>query len=110
MIGRAAYHDPGTVVAAMDTLFEGKPSHSLGKPLENPRKILESLADYAENQAKLGVPFKSISRHLLGLFNGMKGAKAWRRHISENAHLPGATPQILLDAYNFVEIPESVDA
>ena len=103
MIGRAAYHDPGNVTAEMDGLFGEAPKRDL-------RKIIAQMADYADEQAVRGVPFKSISRHMLGLFTGMKGAKAWRRHISENAHLPGATPQVLLDAMALVDLPELVSA
>ena len=103
MIGRAAYHDPGNVTGAMDVLFGGQ-------PVEDIRAVVAQMADYAEQQAVRGVPFKSISRHMLGLFTGMKGAKAWRRHISENAHLPGATPQVLMDALAHVQFPEPVDA
>ncbi len=103
MIGRAAYHDPGNVTAEMDGLFGDAPKRDL-------RKIVAQMADYAEEQAVRGVPFKAVSRHMLGLFTGMKGAKAWRRHISENAHLPGASPQVLLDAMTFVDLPELVSA
>jgi len=103
MIGRAAYHDPGNTVAAMDTLFGGE-------PVADFRKVIAQISDYAEQQMAQGVPFKSISRHMLGLFTGMRGAKAWRRHISENAHLPGAGPQVLLDALAFVDLPELVSA
>lgn len=103
MIGRAAYHDPGKTVAAMDSLFGGDVTTDI-------RKIIVQMADYAEEQAMRGVPFKAISRHMLGLFTGLKGAKAWRRHISENAHLPGASPQILLDAMAYVDLPELVSA
>lgn len=102
MIGRAAYHDPGKTVAAMDELFGDASERDL-------KKVIAQMADYAEEQAVRGVPFKAVSRHMLGLFTGMKGAKAWRRHISENAHLPSASPQILLDAMAFVDVPELVD-
>jgi tRNA-dihydrouridine synthase A len=45
-----------------------------------------------------GRPIKSITRHLLGLFQGQPGARAWRRHLSENAHLKGAGLDVLTDA------------
>ena len=103
MMGRAAYHNPGEVVGRMDTLFEGKPA-------QNPRKIVEQMAEYAAEQGKLGVRLNSISRHMLGLFSGLPGARAWRRYIAENAHLPDAGPNVLLEALKRVEIPEPVDA
>ena len=45
-----------------------------------------------------GVPLKSMTRHILGLFNGLPGARAWRRHLSEEAHKPGASAEIIADA------------
>ena len=45
-----------------------------------------------------GAPLSAITRHMLGLFQGLPGARAWRRHLSENAHLPGAGPEVLLRA------------
>jgi tRNA-dihydrouridine synthase A len=45
-----------------------------------------------------GVPLKSITRHLMGLFNGLPGARAWRRHLSVHAHQAGAGPEVILAA------------
>ncbi len=103
MIGRAAYHDPGNVVAEMDTLFGGEPSKNHGK-------IVKQMAEYVEIQKSHGVRLNSISRHMLGLFSGLRGAKAWRRYIAEHAHLPDAGPETLLKALEYVEIPETIDA
>ncbi len=103
MIGRAAYHDPGTVTAQMDSLIGPAEPADL-------RAVVERMAGYAEEQARAGVPVKSVARHMLGLFSGMKGAKAWRRHISERGHLPGAGAEVLTDALAHVQFPEPVDA
>jgi len=48
-----------------------------------------------ERQLSQGVPLKSITRHMLGLFNGLPGARAWRRHLAEQAHRPGAGPEVI---------------
>jgi tRNA-dihydrouridine synthase A len=53
---------------------------------------------YIEQRMQQGRPIKSITRHLLGLFQGQPGARAWRRHLSENAHLKGAGLDVLTDA------------
>ena len=45
-----------------------------------------------------GTPLKAITRHLMGLFNGLPGARAWRRHLSEAAHRPGAGPEVIEEA------------
>jgi len=52
-----------------------------------------------------GRPLKSITRHLLGLFQGLPGAKAWRRHLSENAHIKGADISVLEHALSLVPDP-----
>jgi tRNA-dihydrouridine synthase A len=49
-----------------------------------------------------GRPLKSITRHLLGLFQGQPGARRWRRHLSENAHLPGAGIHVLEEALSLL--------
>ena len=103
MIGRAAYHDPARILAPVDRRIFGEAG-----PNPDRHAIVHAMADYAAAQAYEGVPLKSISRHMLGLFAGMPGAKGWRRHISENAHLPEAGPQVLLDA--LAHIRETVDA
>jgi len=53
---------------------------------------------YLEKQAKAGTAVKHISRHLLGLFQGLPGAKAWRRYLSENAYRDDNNTQLLNQA------------
>ncbi len=57
---------------------------------------------FVEQQQALGVPVHRITRHMLGLFQGQPGARSWRRHLSENAHRPGAGPEILSEALALV--------
>ncbi|AGA90951.1 tRNA dihydrouridine synthase A [Thioflavicoccus mobilis 8321] len=92
MIGRAAYQDPW-LLAEADRLIFGDPH-----PVPTPHQVLEALIPYVERQLADGVPLKSITRHLLGLFQGRPGARAWRRHLSEEAHRPGAGANVLLAA------------
>jgi len=51
-----------------------------------------------ERQVSAGAKLKNIARHMPGLFAGQPGARAWRRHLSENAHLPSAGVEVLLEA------------
>ncbi len=60
--------------------------------------MVEKILPYIDSEMAKGVPLKAISRHMLGLFQGRPGARAWRRHISENAHLDGADTSILKEA------------
>jgi tRNA-dihydrouridine synthase A len=45
-----------------------------------------------------GAPLKAITRHMLGLFQGLPGARRWRRILSEDAHRPGSSPELVRQA------------
>jgi tRNA-dihydrouridine synthase A len=85
MIGREAYHNPW-ILAEADRVIFG----DLDTPMRKRQDVLEAFLIYAETQLSAGVPLTSMSRHLLGLFQGQPGARAWRRQISEQAHRSGA--------------------
>ncbi len=89
MIGREAYHNP-YFLAKLDHHFNP------AVPLPDRREIVESLMPYLESAFSQGVPVARVTRHVLGLFAGQPGARAWRRYISENAHRSG--PEVLADA------------
>jgi tRNA-dihydrouridine synthase A len=57
------------------------------------------MQEYARKQTAAGVPVKHISRHMLGLFQGLPGARSWRRWISENAHLQDSDYELIWHAY-----------
>lgn len=79
MIGREAYQNP-YVLADVDRRFFGRPTLAPTR-----HEIVERLLGYIEQEVAAGVLLKSITRHILGLFNGQRGARAWRRSLSENA-------------------------
>jgi len=97
MIGREAYHNPYILVKA-DQLIYGDNNELL----PSRKKILEQYLPYVEQQLTKGVNLTQISRHLLGLFQGLPGAKAWRRHISENAYKDGAGIEVIEQAQRLV--------
>ncbi|TWA87705.1 tRNA-U16,U17-dihydrouridine synthase [Azospirillum brasilense] len=101
MIGRAAYETPYILADADRRLFGGEPG-------PDRYAVVEAMAAYAEERMRQGAPLSAITRHMLGLFQGLPGARAWRRHISENAHLPGAGPEVLLRAAALVPHREAV--
>ncbi len=92
MLGRAAYQTP-YLLAEVDRLFFGSREAPPTRA-----QIVERLIPYVERRLAEGVRLNAITRHILGLFQGMPGARAWRRHLSENAHLPGADSNVILDA------------
>ena len=92
MIGREAYHNPFALAAWERTLFD------ISEPVPSRFDIVERLLPYVERELAEGTPLRAITRHLLGLFNGLPGARAWRRHLSEAAHRPSAGPEVIRKA------------
>ncbi|MEO8746450.1 MAG: tRNA dihydrouridine(20/20a) synthase DusA [Rhodanobacter sp.] len=82
MLGRAAYHNPYLLAQIEAALY--------GVPLPGRSNALRRLQPYIEAELRRGTALKQISRHVLGLFQGEPGARAFRRTLSEGAHLPGA--------------------
>ncbi|MFD3191817.1 tRNA dihydrouridine(20/20a) synthase DusA [Sedimentitalea sp. HM32M-2] len=100
MIGRAAYHDPAAVLAAADPVIFG-----LGQETD-PAEAVRLMIPYIEAHIQAGGKLHQITRHMLGLFAGRPGARAWRRHLSEGACRADAGPALVLDALNLVSPDE----
>jgi tRNA-dihydrouridine synthase A len=95
MLGRAAYQNPA-LLADIDARFFG----------DRPRDLdaaLEEWCAYVERNLADGVRLNSMTRHMLGLFNGRPGARAVRRHLSENAVRDGAGIAVLCQALGYLE-------
>ena len=67
--------------------------------------IVEALYPYIERELSNGTYLGHITRHILGLFRGVPGARQWRRHLSENAHKPGADARVVEQALALVRQP-----
>ncbi len=92
MIGRAVYENP-YLLAEADQRFFGAT-----EPPRERHAVAEAMLPYIETWRQRGAPLSTITRHMLGLFQGLPGARAWRRHLSENAHQPGAGPEVVMAA------------
>lgn len=92
MIGRAAIDDP-YLFAAADRRFFGAQT-----PIPSRREIVLALLPFLERELSRGHKLQTLVRHTHGLFAGQRGARAWRRAISEGAHGPAAGPLVLLEA------------
>lgn len=90
MIGREAYSNPYLLAEIEKTFFDNTPI--------NRSEVVEQLIPYIEVQLKNKVKLSSITRHILGLYQNQKGARKWRRFLSENAYIDGAGVQVLLEA------------
>jgi tRNA-dihydrouridine synthase A len=93
MIGRQAYHQP-YFLAELEQHFNA------AWTMPSREEIVEKMVPYVDRQVAGGTALNSISRHMLGLFAGQPGARAWRRHISEHAHRDGAGSEVLINALN----------
>ncbi|HNV08965.1 MAG TPA: tRNA dihydrouridine(20/20a) synthase DusA [Dokdonella sp.] len=82
MLGRTAYHEPYRLAELEHALF--------GTPLPDRMALIRQMREYTERHLAEGGKLNHISRHLLGLFQGLPGARGWRRHLSENAHRDNA--------------------
>ena len=76
MIGREAYENPWSL-RAFQAEVTGRASKAGSRS-----EIVEAMASYVERQARAGVPVRAVTRHMLGLFNGLPGARAWRRYLA----------------------------
>jgi tRNA-dihydrouridine synthase A len=89
MMGRAAYQEPWRLLE-VDPLLFGEPAR-----FASPRVAAEALIPYLERELARGTRLHAITRHVLGLFRGVPGARAFRRHLATEGVKPGA------DAHTF---------
>jgi tRNA-dihydrouridine synthase A len=89
MLGRAAYHTPW-LLAEVDSRWFGRP----GAP-ESRLAALTAMRPYISEQLSQGVWLSHITRHMLGLFHGVRGGRHWRRVLSEQAVKPGAGLEVI---------------
>jgi tRNA-dihydrouridine synthase A len=96
MMGRAAYQEPWRLLAVDPFLFGQQ------GPCRSPHDALEALLPYVERELARGTRLHAITRHVLGLFQGIPGARAFRRHLSTAAVKPGADAAVLRTALDAV--------
>jgi tRNA-dihydrouridine synthase A len=98
MLGRAAYHDPWRLLNVDAELFGEASPHAAMKD------VFEAMLPYIETQLLQGTRLHSITRHFVGAFHGVPGARAFRRHLAENGVRPGAGTDVLRDAIALVDV------
>jgi len=96
MIGRAAYSNPYL-------LAEVQRQYLSNNNVLSRHEVIEQLLPYISKQIRDGVRLNAITRHILGLFQGQRGASVWRRYLSQHAHKAGADVNILQEALALVE-------
>jgi tRNA-dihydrouridine synthase A len=97
MLGRAAYQEPWRLLDVDAEIFGEAAPHATMK------HVFEAMMPYIEDQLARGTRLHSITRHFVGAFFGVPGARAFRRHLAENGVTPGAGVNVLRDAIALVE-------
>ena len=92
MVGRAAYHTP-EILLDVDERFFGA-----ARPVPDAAAAVSMFMPYVADKLAAGVKLHDMTRHLLGLFTGLPGARAWRRHLATEGVKSGAGLDVLRDA------------
>ena len=100
MIGRAAYHTPADILLDADARVYGA-GHAT-----TARQAVQDMLPYIERHLSQGGKLNQVTRHMLGVFAGKPGARAWRRVLSEKASRAGAGPEVVLEALSHVRETE----
>ena len=106
MLGRAAYQEPWRLLAVDPELF------GEAAPFASMKDVFEAMMPYIADQLAQGTRLHSMTKHFVGAFHGVRGARAFRRYLSENATKHGAGLNVLRAAIALVEVdaPEEVAA
>lgn len=97
MVGREAYQNP-YILAQVDALLFA--DHH---PVLSRHDVVMQMLPYIDAHLQSGGYLSHITRHMLGLFQGVPGARAWRRHLSENATRRGADTKVVLEALAHIQ-------
>ncbi|MBN8990524.1 MAG: tRNA dihydrouridine(20/20a) synthase DusA [Rhizobiales bacterium] len=97
MLGRAAYQDPWRLLAVDSELFGEAPPHA------GMKDVFEAMMPYIERQLAQGTRLHSITRHFVGAFHGVPGARAFRRHLAEHGVRRDAGVSVLREAIALVD-------
>ncbi|HUZ67222.1 MAG TPA: tRNA dihydrouridine(20/20a) synthase DusA [Beijerinckiaceae bacterium] len=104
MLGRAAYQNPGLLLRVDPELF------GQAAPVNDGFEALDAFEPYVAARLAEGVRLHDMTRHLLGMFAGLPGARAWRRHLATHAPQRGAGLNVLREARAYVQREEAAQA
>ncbi len=97
MIGRAAYHAPWDILGTADREIWGE-----APPFSDASQVVVAMLPHIEDHLAEGGRLNAVTRHMMGLFAGRPGARAWRRLLSEEAHRDGAGTEVVERALDAV--------
>jgi tRNA-dihydrouridine synthase A len=99
MIGRYAYHEPWFLAQADQRWFGD--DHAV----PTREDVVQAMREYAVAAMAAGTPLRAVTRHMLGLYQGLPGARAWRRMLSDNLRLAQGDAQLISEAAGQVRAP-----
>ncbi|MGH8496926.1 MAG: tRNA dihydrouridine(20/20a) synthase DusA [Gammaproteobacteria bacterium] len=105
MLGREAYNNPYLLCALQARFFAGADWIAPSR-----EEVLMNFLPYVRAQLREGARLHHMTRHVLGLYAGQRGARRWRRFISERSHEPGAGCDVLSDSLSLFEASELIPA
>jgi len=98
MVGREAYHNPYLLAEVDGQIFQSS------NAIKTRHQVVMELIPYIREHLQQGGRLHNITRHILGLFHGVAGARAWRRMLSEKGVKPGADEEVVLEALNSIRL------
>lgn len=104
MLGRAAYHTPA-ILAGADALISGEDADDFDFAA-----LIDAMADYADRHIASGGRLGHVSRHMVGLFHGLSGARRFRQILSTDATRPGVGSEVLRSAFAAVDLERGSEA
>jgi len=96
MIGRAAYQEPWRLLGVDPLIF------GASAPFASPKEALEAFIPYIERELRSGTRLHAMTRHILGVFRAVPGARAFRRHLSTHGMKPDADAGVLREALGMI--------
>jgi tRNA-dihydrouridine synthase A len=97
MLGRAAYQDPWRLLCVDPLLF------AEAAPFATMKDALAAMTPYIERELVRGARLHAITRHFVGAFHAVPGARAFRRHLAEQGTKSGAGVSVLREAMALIE-------
>ncbi len=104
MLGRAAYHTPG-ILTGIDAAFYGEAQVAFEYAA-----LMDAMAGYAARHIEKGGRLGHVTRHMVGLFHGLPGARRYRQILSTDANKPGAGPEVLETAFAAIDFTAEAEA
>lgn len=104
MLGRAAYHTPG-ILTGIDAAFYGEAPVAFDYAA-----LMDAMAGYAARHIEKGGRLGHVTRHMVGLFHGLPGARRYRQILSTDANKPGAGPEVLKTAFAAIDFAAEAEA